>query len=353
MKIAMVTQYWKESAGGGLKVYLDNLVGELEGREDVTVIYNEGWDAGNYRIGGNALAQAAGIFSALVRERPQAVHTHDIMFYALPALFYRSLFGGKVIHTFHTKLDGSPSSLGGAINRRILYSVDTVTFVSEGLKKEMEHYWGREFNGSPVTYAGVSPSDISPAMTAEFRKRYGIKEDAIVLLALGLTALRYKADGAKLLMKAAKKLREQYPGLILVLTREAAFSGELKDFARAEGIDNVIFTGDVDNTDIAISVCDIYTHTPLNEGLGISVLEAMAAGKPVVATRIGGIPELIESGRNGILVEPDVEEIARAVEYLLQNRDIAAKLGDDARNTVKEKFTWSQSANKFLELYQN
>ncbi len=350
MRIAIITQYWKESSGGGLRVYLDNLVREL-GECEVAVIYSQGRDDGNYKISGGVIARAAGIFSTLVKVRPQAVHTHDITFYTLPALLYRSMFGGKVIHTFHTTLDSKPSRLGRAINRRILRWCDCVTFVSEGLKKEMERYWGVTFDGSPITYAGVALNSVSPDMVAEFKRQFNIGESSIVLLALGMTALRYKADGARLLIRAVKRLKEKYPEILLILTREASFSGELKSFAREEGVDNVIFTGDVDDVNAAIAACDIYTHTPLNEGLGIAVLDAMAAGKPIIATRVGGIPELIESGHNGILVEPSVDEIACAIDYLLQNRGIAARLGENARRTAKNKFTWEKSANKFLELY--
>jgi hypothetical protein len=70
MKVALVTQYWKESSGGGLKVYPDHLSGELRGGNEVSVIFNQGCDDGNYKFGGSALSQAAGIFSALIRARP-------------------------------------------------------------------------------------------------------------------------------------------------------------------------------------------------------------------------------------------------------------------------------------------
>lgn len=352
MKIVMVARYWKESAGGGLRVYLERFVDELEGSgNEVTVIYSEGRDARNHKVDGGVIAQAAAIFIALVKARPQVVHTHDTMFYAMPALLYKSMFGGKVVHTFHTKLDGAPSRMGRAINRQILRRCDSVTFVSMGLKKEMQKYWGMDFNGSPVIYAGVATGPVSSAEAAEFRKRFNIDDGSVVLLALGLTALRYKADGAKELMAAAKMLKEHHPGVLLILTREARFSDSLKAFARDEGIDNVIFTGNIENTDIPLAICDVYTHTPFNDGLPLAVLEAMSAGKPIVATGVGGIPEVIQDGYNGLLVGPAAAEIARAVEYLIQNRDEALRLGENARKTVENKFTWERLAGGFLELY--
>ncbi len=351
----MITQYWKESPGGGLKVYLANLVGELSGMNGnrINVIFGNGTDPDNYRISGNFLVQSAKIFSTLIDTKPHVVHTHDSMFYLLPSYLYARMSGGKVIHTFHTKLTGSPSFAGRTLNRFLLKRCDGVTFVSEGLKKDMEKYWGLDFQNASITYAGVFTPKISNAETKAFKERFEIADEAIVLLALGLTALRYKADGAKLLMKAVQRLKSQYPGIILLLTREAGFSEELKNFTKSEGIDNVIFTGDIDDPEIPLAICDIYTHTPLNEGLGIAILEAMAAGKPVIATNVGGIPEIIENGQNGILVEPVVDEIAGNIEYLLQNKERAKELGQNARLTVENKFTWKKTAEKFLELYGN
>ena len=353
MKIVMITQYWKESPGGGLKVYLADLVQELSGMNGnkISVIYCNGTDPGNFKIGGNILVQSREIISALMKTRPDVVHTHDLMFYLLPSYLYTRAFGGKVIHTFHTKLTGRPSFVGRTLNRFLLKRCDGVTFVSQGLKKDMENYWGLDFKNSIVTYAGVVPEEVSAAEIAAFRERFKIADNAIVMLALGLTALNYKADGAKLLMKATQRLKARYPGIVLLLTREGGFTNELRNFAKAEGIDNVIFTGDIDDPETPLAMCDLYTHTPLNEGLGIAILEAMAAGKPIIATKVGGIPEIIENGQNGILVEPSVDEIAEKIDYLLQNKEIAIALGKNARLTAENKFTWKKTAKNFIELY--
>jgi glycosyltransferase involved in cell wall biosynthesis len=119
-----------------------------------------------------------------------------------------------------------------------------------------------------------------------------------------------------------------------------------------EGVsENIIFTGDIDDPNVPLQICDIYTHTPLGEGgVSLAVLEAMAIGKPIIATSVGGIPEIIEDGINGLIVQPEVDQIAQKIDYLLENKDLAAKLGENAQNKVKSKFNWRISADKFLSL---
>ena len=174
----------------------------------------------------------------------------------------------------------------------------------------------------------------------------------LVLLAQAFTANKLKAEGAKLLIKSVKKLRDKYPNLILILTREGSYSNKLKEFAKNEGIeDNVIFTGDLENPYLPLVICDIYTHTPIGEGLPLALLEAMSMRKPIIATSVGGIPEAIENGVNGILVEPDVDKIAEKIEYLLENREFAEELGRNAKKTAEATFTWEKAAEKFIEIY--
>jgi glycosyltransferase involved in cell wall biosynthesis len=76
----------------------------------------------------------------------------------------------------------------------------------------------------------------------------------------------------------------------------------------------------------------------------------MAVGKPIIATPVGGIPEVIKDGENGLLVEPDAKKIAGKIEFLLENPQIAKKLGENAKRTA-EKFTWEKTAERFLEIY--
>jgi len=260
------------------------------------------------------------------------------------------LYGVRLIHTFHTQ--PYKNFRINKIFQILLNKCDYITFVSKALKYKVEEFHGFKFKKIAITYAGIRSKEVSEESKKEFCEKFNLK-NSIVLLALGLTGIKYKAEGAKLLIKAVRKLRDKYPNITLILTREGLYSKELKEFAEKEKIDrNVIFTGDIDNPHVPLAICDIYTHISLGEGLPMALLEAMSMGKPIIATKVGGIPEAIEDGKNGILVEPDVNEIVEKIEYLLENKEFAEKLGRNAKKTAEEKFTWNKSADRFMEIYK-
>ena len=187
----------------------------------------------------------------------------------------------------------------------------------------------------------------------EFCNKFGIVNGNFVLLAQGFTAIELKAEGAKILIKALKNLLDRYPNIVLILTREGRFSNILKKVAVDENVsDHVIFTGNLENPFVPLAICDIYTHITLAEGgLSLALLEAMILGKPILTTKIGGIPEAITDGVNGILIEPCEEQIIDNIECLIKNRKLAKKLGDNAKETVINNFTWEKTANVFEHIY--
>lgn len=353
--IAIVTPYWKGSPGGGILTYLTGLVEELGNRGiTVKVVFKEGIDSRNYWVKGNRFLFPLKAFWVLRRIKPVVVHSQGTWYCLLSGCLYKKAYGARLIHTFHSSPGGQKLPLfGKTFMQFLLNQCDCVTFVSKALKNEVEKIWGINSKNTEITYAGVTPRKVTENELNEFRAKFGLKDDSIVLLAQAFTANKLKAEGAKLLMKAIKILNGKYPNIVLILTREATYSNELRAFAKELGLeDKVVFTGDVNNPYIPLAICDIYTHTPLSEGLPMALLEAMSMGKPIIATDIGGIPEAIKNMDNGILLEPGVDEIAKAIDDLLENRNLANKLGGNAKRTAQQKFTWEQAADKFLKIYE-
>jgi glycosyltransferase involved in cell wall biosynthesis len=355
MKITIITNYWKNGNGGGITTYLTGLVNEFVHRNiNTKVIFKYGLDPLNYHISGNKLIFSMKSYLILIKITPDVIYSQGTWYCLLPGFFYKKIHGCKLIHTFHTEPESNEklNFCGKLFFQYLLDRCDYVTFVSEKLKQKTQEILELNLQYAEITYAGVNiPPPISDKKINEFKMEYGIKEKNIVLLAMGLTALKYKAEGAKLLIKAMKILYEKYPNIILILTREGLYSGELKEFSKQEKIsNNIIFTGNIDDPYVALKICDIYTHTALGEGLPLAILEAMSLGKPIIAIPAGGIPEVIVNSENGILVDPDENQIAEKIEYLLRNKNIAKMLGENAKNTAEEKFTWQLSADKFIEL---
>jgi len=115
----------------------------------------------------------------------------------------------------------------------------------------------------------------------------------------------------------------------------------------------VKFLGFRDDVADLLSVCDLFVLPSLFEGLPVSVLEAMAAGKPVVATRIGGTDEAVEDGRTGILVPPrDPAALAGAIRTMLSDLPAARRMGEAGRMRVRHEFTAEAMVARTTKIYE-
>ena len=119
--------------------------------------------------------------------------------------------------------------------------------------------------------------------------------------------------------------------------------------------DALLLLGSVQHSQVPalLNGCEIFVLPSRQEPFGIVVLEAMAAGKPVVATRVGGVPEIVTDMKDGLLVEPESPgKLAHAVKLLLSEPDLMQRLGRNGRETVKKRFSWRRVVNRYVEAYQ-
>jgi glycosyltransferase involved in cell wall biosynthesis len=146
-------------------------------------------------------------------------------------------------------------------------------------------------------------------------------------------------------------LKKKYPNICLLLTRDGPYVDELGTYAVKMGVEgNVVLTQNVSDPLAAIKSCDVYTHISMNESLGLAILEAMALGVPVLASRTGGIPEIVKDNINGLMVAPDVEEVAAAIYKMLSDKTLMDRLVGEGRKT-SEQYTWDNTATKFITLF--
>lgn len=320
---------------------------------EVSVLFKEGTDSENYKVKGSRFLFPIRAFLVLRRIKLEVIHSQGTWYCLLPGVIYKKLYGCKLFFTFRTEPFKDLPIPFKIFFQYLLYQCNYVTFVSKALEKKIGEIYGLRFGKTAITYGGVRARGVSDNDIKEFCVRFNIKNNSLILLGQALTAYFTKAEGVKILMKAVLKLKDKYPDILLILTREGFYSNDLRSFAEDNSIsDYVLFTGDVNDPFVPLSICDIYTHITLGEGgVSLALLEAMAMGKPIIATPVGGIPEAIEDGKNGILVEPDIDKIAEKIEYLLENKQFAEELGRNAEKTAEEEFTWEKSAQKFIQLY--
>ncbi len=236
---------------------------------------------------------------------------------------------------------------------RLLYedSVDAVVAISQGVR-------------SALLVGGVSPSRIhiipSGIDTARFtltteqrtqqRAAQRIAPDARVVLAVGTLAER---KGQRTLLQAAVFLQQKGVRLRYLICGDGPLRAVLENEAQALGLAlNIQFLGFCSDIIKYLAVTDVFVHVPLWEGLGIAVIEALAAGLPVVASRVGGIPELVEDGRSGLLVPPQEPiALAAAIERIVQDLPSAQALGTAGQSSIRTRYDVTVMAQANEELY--
>ena len=163
----------------------------------------------------------------------------------------------------------------------------------------------------------------------------------------------FEIKGHVYFLGAAKKILEKIPEVKFILVGDGPLKPRYEEVARELGIHrNVFFLGNRADVPDIISILNISVLSSTSEGFSNVILESMAAGKPVVATNVGGSKEMIQDGVTGYLVPPsDSQSMAAAIINLLQNPDKAIAMGSAGREVVKDRFTVETMVKKYEELY--
>lgn len=187
-----------------------------------------------------------------------------------------------------------------------------------------------EFNGEPQKVresVGLKPGQPSVAIAAMLRPE----------------------KGHDTFLKAAAKVVKEVPDARFLIAGDGVEKPKLEELARTLGISsNVIFLGSRSDVPAVVSACDVavLSSRPVVETLSNAVLEYMAAGKPTVSTRVGSVPEQIDEGVTGYLVEPgDADAMGERITRLLKDRDLASKMGRAAREKVERRYSLAQMIN--------
>ena len=170
---------------------------------------------------------------------------------------------------------------------------------------------------------------------------------------IGTVAVLEERKGHRFLLEAAGLLKQQGHRLKYRFAGEGLQRQKLQQIALELGLrEEVEFGGFIPDIPGFLSTIDIFVLPSLYEGLGVAVLEAMAAGKAVVATRVGGLPDLVDDTLTGLLVPAkDSEGLARAISTLVSQPGLAKQMGENGRERVRKHFTMEQMAKKNEDFY--
>lgn len=224
-----------------------------------------------------------------------------------------------------------------------LKAANRVICVSQHTKVMLEEVFG--YSDAQVIYNGIDhelfrPHDIN---REESSMKFYINGKKTVLLFVGNPTTR---KGADLLPEIMKKLGDDY---LLVMT--AGLKGDLKNYGK-----NITCIGRINLNQLVnlYNFCDIFLFPTRLEGLALTVLEAMACGKPVITTNCASMPEIIQDGRNGFLCEMNnVDDYVEKILYLAQEKHLQTDMGARNRERVLNSFTLQNMTVKYIEEYSN
>ena len=198
-----------------------------------------------------------------------------------------------------------------------------------------------------VLHNGVREMGAIPAAVTAARRALGLRDGDRVVLAVGRLS---REKGQAHLIRAIPALRGRAR---VVIVGDGPDRSSLEDLARALDVqESVIFAGMTANVSPFYAMADVFVLPSLSEGSPNALLEAMACGLPVVATRVGGVPEIATNGTTALLVpSKDPVSLARAIDRLLDDVDLAAALGTAARRAALNRHTPEQRAATLSGLY--
>jgi glycosyltransferase involved in cell wall biosynthesis len=299
------------------------------------------------------LAVATQHLLRLFRQRPDVVHVHEHPVLLGAAIMYRllALRPVRVVHTVHIEPVARMPFWKRAVLGWLMGRCWAVTAVSRDTARRLVDV-ATPPPRAVVVHGGaniqVRPRD--DAAVTDFLASFGVTGGPI-LCQIGLNFPR-KVAGVLRLIEAFATVRQTFPDARLLLVGTGSFQATVAEVSAQFGLrDAVVLTGYQPDVSLPLAAADLYCHITLQDACPLSLLEAMHVGRPIVAARTGGIPELIVDGLDGILVDPDPSAVARAVTHLLKHPDEAQTLAARAAETARTRFSWSRVAADFARVY--
>ncbi|MBX7054539.1 MAG: glycosyltransferase family 4 protein [Pyrinomonadaceae bacterium] len=200
-------------------------------------------------------------------------------------------------------------------------------------------------NGTDISEFDRNVALVESSKAAELRDR----------VLIGSVGSLTERKGHNLLIAAMPRILESVPNAHLMIVGEGPMRAELEQLIDRNGLrEQVALVGFRENVAPLLSEMDLYVHPSIHEPFGISILEAMAAKKCVVATSVEGVPEIVLEGITGVLVPPkNCSALSEKIVSLLQNDDQRLRMGEAGRRRVEEHFTIGRVVNEYQAIYKS
>jgi glycosyltransferase involved in cell wall biosynthesis len=297
------------------------------------------------------------LYRLLRARRPHIVHTHTAKAGFLGRVAARLARVPIVVHTYHGHvLHGYYSPAKTRLLRRMEQGLarvtDRIVAVSEQVKCDLVAYRVARAEKITVIPLGLELGPFLDGATprGRLRSELGLGNGAPLV---GIVGRIFPIKNHRLFLDAAAGIAAAEPAARFVVVGDGVLREAMEQHARVLGIrDRVVFTGWRHDLPQIYADLDVLVVSSINEGTPVSAIEAMAAGRPVVATRVGGLPDLISDGKTGRLVPAqDPQALRGAVVELLRDRRYGHSLGETARAAVRDRFTTDRLFHDVQRLY--
>lgn len=274
---------------------------------------------------------------------PDVVHTHlDCIKYAVCAAKLAHV--GKCVHTVHNVAEKEAGGFARVVNNLYYkYHWAVPVALSPEIQKTIQNVYGMEIADIPVIYNGIDLNKCIP------KNNYSTGEK-IVLLHIGRFSEQKNHKG---LLEAFQKIHTRYPMCVLQLLGSGEKEAEIKEYIEnLELTQCVQMLGEQSDVFSFLHNADIFLLPSNYEGMPMTVIEAMGTGLPIVATCVGGIPDMLVNGKSANLVECDTDLIYEACAELIENLELRKKFGKCALEE-SEKFSAYFMARQYCNVYED
>lgn len=279
------------------------------------------------------------------RINPDILHAHYASSYGFVGAALR--FHPFVVSVWGSDVVDFPSSsfIHRKMMKHILGQADRVTATSRMLKDITRKFMSPEKTITRIPF-GVDLDNFKPDLKKN--KRFGIT--------LGVIKKLDRTYGIEYLIRGFALVEKRYRNARLLIAGDGPLLGELKNLACQLGCERKIeFTGKIPHSQVPalLNQMDIFVMPSIRESFGVAALEASACELPVIASNVGGVPEVILDKKTGLLIPPqNPSAIADAILYLIANPDRRKKLGKSGREFVMKNYDWQKNAQRMERLYK-
>ncbi|MCB9066205.1 MAG: glycosyltransferase family 4 protein [Calditrichae bacterium] len=278
-------------------------------------------------------------------------HGYKANFYGLAAAGVGKLPSLATIHPWTETEYSFRAKIYTFLDKTWLRLVDELVAVSENVQEILQKMLPQKqctliSNGIDVQRF----QQVTPEQRLQYRKQLGVAENDLLIGTIGRLV---PEKGYQYFIESAAALSQELPNIKFAIIGDGELREDLVSQTRKKNIsERMQFLGVRNDIPELIAAMDAYVLSSVSEGLPMVVLEAMAAGKPVIATSVGDVPKIIAHRKTGLLIESgDIAALTAAIRELAENPQIATLMGENARNFVEQYYSLAHMTSKYVERF--